>query len=78
MWLPDLSIRYGRPGSSLRPIRVAATIVSHAILGRHNSWARLFNPHRLTIFPSAKKVLTENAKVVGHWLGDRVRHPQAR
>jgi glycine/D-amino acid oxidase-like deaminating enzyme/nitrite reductase/ring-hydroxylating ferredoxin subunit len=56
---------------------VAAMVIADAILERPNQFASLFDPHRLSLTASAPRLVTENAKVAWHWLGDRVRHPQA-
>ncbi|MDQ3533621.1 MAG: FAD-dependent oxidoreductase [Actinomycetota bacterium] len=55
---------------------IGATVVCDAILGKDNEFASLFDPHRVTVKASVKKIATENAKVAQHWFGDRVIHPQ--
>jgi glycine/D-amino acid oxidase-like deaminating enzyme/nitrite reductase/ring-hydroxylating ferredoxin subunit len=55
----------------------AALIMSDLILGNDNAWASLFDPHRATLKASATKFAQENVKVAGHWIGDRIKHPQA-
>lgn len=54
----------------------AAMLLSDAILGRPNEFSSLFDPHRMTVKASAAKFTEENAKVAGHWFGDRMLHPQ--
>lgn len=53
-----------------------AGVISDAILGRPNAYAGLYDPSRLTVGPSAKSFLSENAKVARHLVSDRVLHPQ--
>ena len=55
----------------------AAGVICDQILGRDNEFASLFDPHRMTVGASASKLATENAKVARHWVGDRIKHPQA-
>ncbi|MGH2693757.1 MAG: (2Fe-2S)-binding protein [Actinomycetota bacterium] len=56
----------------------AAIILADTILRRSNPWAHLFDPHRVTVLPSASKFVTENAKVAAHWIRDRITHPQSK
>ena len=55
----------------------AASVISDQILGHANEFAPLFDPHRLTVAASASRLARENGKVARHWLGDRIKHPQA-
>jgi len=55
----------------------AAMILSDAILGRANAWADLFDSKRLKPVASARKLVTENAKVAKHFVGDRVKRGSA-
>jgi Rieske Fe-S protein len=48
------------------------------ILGRENAYTDLYNPARLPLKAAAGKLLRENAKVAGHFFGDRAAHPQRR
>ena len=52
-----------------------AAVISDAILGVQNEFAPLFDPHRVTVGPSAKNFVTENSKIAQHWFGDRVKLP---
>jgi glycine/D-amino acid oxidase-like deaminating enzyme/nitrite reductase/ring-hydroxylating ferredoxin subunit len=56
---------------------LAGMIVADLVQGVEKEWAPLFDPHRATLKASAQKFAQENVKVAGHWLRDRVRHPQA-
>ena len=56
---------------------MAAGLLTDLICERHNEWAGLFDPHRLTVTASAEKLITENAKVAMHWTRDRIAHPQS-
>ena len=53
----------------------AAMILSDLVLGRENPWASTFDPNRLTLRASAWKLVTENAQVAAHFVGDRVTNP---
>jgi glycine/D-amino acid oxidase-like deaminating enzyme/nitrite reductase/ring-hydroxylating ferredoxin subunit len=55
---------------------LAGMIISDLITGTENRWASLFDPHRATVKASATKFAEENVKVAGHWIGDRLKHPQ--
>ncbi|MDQ4026408.1 MAG: FAD-dependent oxidoreductase [Actinomycetota bacterium] len=55
----------------------AGMIMSDLVLGKENTWAGLFDPHRATVKASATKFAKENVKVAGHFFGDRVKHPQS-
>lgn len=55
---------------------LAGMIISDLITGADNRWAPLFDPHRATVKASATKFAQENVKVAGHWIGDRIKHPQ--
>lgn len=55
----------------------AAMLIRDRILERPNSWADLFNPHRLTFRASATRFATENTKVAIQWLGDRLKQPSS-
>ena len=55
----------------------AALLMTDLVTGVENQWADLFDPHRLTLKASAPKLAKENAKVAGHFVRDRVKHPQA-
>lgn len=50
----------------------AAVMLSDAIAGRDNPWAHLFDARRRDVAASASAFVTENAKVAGHLVGDRV------
>jgi glycine/D-amino acid oxidase-like deaminating enzyme/nitrite reductase/ring-hydroxylating ferredoxin subunit len=50
---------------------LAAQILTDAILGRPNPWASLYDAKRVKPVVSARKFITENAKVAAHWAGDR-------
>jgi glycine/D-amino acid oxidase-like deaminating enzyme/nitrite reductase/ring-hydroxylating ferredoxin subunit len=58
---------------------VAARVLSDLIAGDPNSWAEVFDSRRA---PSSKRAITSavtaNAKVVGHFVGDRIRSARPR
>jgi glycine/D-amino acid oxidase-like deaminating enzyme/nitrite reductase/ring-hydroxylating ferredoxin subunit len=56
----------------------AALLLADLLLGRVNSAAKLFDPWRFTPLTSARRALTWNAQVAAHFVGDRVRRPDAR
>jgi glycine/D-amino acid oxidase-like deaminating enzyme/nitrite reductase/ring-hydroxylating ferredoxin subunit len=53
----------------------AAVIISDGILGRANPWAATFDPNRVNLLASAKKLVKENLQVGKHFVGDRVGLP---
>ena len=50
----------------------AAMMISDAILGRANPWARFFSARRLRPLAGARKFVTENGRVGFRMVGDRV------
>ncbi|HYP55299.1 MAG TPA: FAD-dependent oxidoreductase [Solirubrobacterales bacterium] len=50
----------------------AALLLADTILGRENRWAGLFDPFRLKPLAGGPKLVKENARVAGHFIGDRV------
>jgi Rieske Fe-S protein len=57
---------------------VAATILADLVLGRENAWLELYDAKRLEPRASARKFVSENAKVARHFFADRVRPPGQR
>jgi glycine/D-amino acid oxidase-like deaminating enzyme/nitrite reductase/ring-hydroxylating ferredoxin subunit len=57
---------------------VAATILADLVLGRENGWLDLYDAKRIEPRASARKLVSENATVARHFLGDRVRPPGGR
>lgn len=55
---------------------VAALVISDAILGRKNDWARLYDAKRIKPLASATVFAKENLGVARRFVGDRLRHPQ--
>lgn len=55
---------------------LAGMMLSERILGRATPWDGLFDPHRVTLGPSAQKFTKENLEVAKHFVGDRISHPQ--
>ncbi|MFU8815375.1 MAG: FAD-dependent oxidoreductase [Pseudomonadales bacterium] len=51
----------------------AAMMFVELIQGREHPWAGLFDPGRVDVLPSAKKLLKENADVAARFVGDRLR-----
>jgi glycine/D-amino acid oxidase-like deaminating enzyme/nitrite reductase/ring-hydroxylating ferredoxin subunit len=51
---------------------VAAAILAEAVQGREHEWARTFDPNRLQR-GGLTKLVTENARVAAHFVGDRLR-----
>ena len=56
---------------------LAGMIVSDAILGKENPWAKLYDPTRFTPLASAKKFAKENMTVAGHLLKDYLFYGEA-
>jgi glycine/D-amino acid oxidase-like deaminating enzyme/nitrite reductase/ring-hydroxylating ferredoxin subunit len=56
----------------------AALLLADLCLGREARWADLFDPNRLTLRQSLPRLVTENAQVAARFVGDRVRHADAR
>ncbi|HYP22925.1 MAG TPA: FAD-dependent oxidoreductase, partial [Actinomycetota bacterium] len=56
---------------------LAGMILADLITETPNEWASLYDPHRATLKASAPKFAKENVKVAGHWLRDRLSHPQS-
>lgn len=56
----------------------AAMIISDSILGRTNSWAELFEAHRLPPRSALGKLVKENAGAGFHFFADRVRGGDAK
>ena len=52
---------------------VAAAVLRDAILGGENAWASTYDAQRLRPKAGAKKFLTENGRVAGWFVGDRLR-----
>lgn len=57
---------------------VAARLIADGISGRHNSWAALFNAHRLDLQFGTRALVQENAHVAKEWIGDRLHRPGQR
>jgi glycine/D-amino acid oxidase-like deaminating enzyme/nitrite reductase/ring-hydroxylating ferredoxin subunit len=57
---------------------IAAAILSDMILGRSNPWAPVYDAKRLHLKSSARRFLSENAKVAAWFVGDRVRPRDGR
>jgi Rieske Fe-S protein len=51
----------------------AALLLGDLVLGRENPSAKLFDPNRLTLRPSAPRLVKENAVTGLHFIGDRIR-----
>lgn len=49
---------------------LASLIISDAILGKENSWAKIYDPKRFTPAASAKRFLKENVHVAEHMVKD--------
>jgi glycine/D-amino acid oxidase-like deaminating enzyme/nitrite reductase/ring-hydroxylating ferredoxin subunit len=56
----------------------AALLLADLALGRRAMWADLFDPNRLTLRASAPSLVKENAQVVAHFVGDRLKHAGKR
>jgi glycine/D-amino acid oxidase-like deaminating enzyme/nitrite reductase/ring-hydroxylating ferredoxin subunit len=53
----------------------AALLLTDLALDRASPWAGLFDPNRITPRASARKLVTENAKVGMHFVRDRIAEP---
>jgi glycine/D-amino acid oxidase-like deaminating enzyme/nitrite reductase/ring-hydroxylating ferredoxin subunit len=56
----------------------AALLLADLALGRPAMWADLFDPNRLTLRASLPRLVTENAQVAAHFVGDRLAKPDKR
>jgi glycine/D-amino acid oxidase-like deaminating enzyme/nitrite reductase/ring-hydroxylating ferredoxin subunit len=56
----------------------AAMLISDAVLGRKNPWAKLFSSTRVRPLAEGPRFAWENAQVGFHFVGDRVRHRGTR
>jgi glycine/D-amino acid oxidase-like deaminating enzyme/nitrite reductase/ring-hydroxylating ferredoxin subunit len=56
----------------------AALLLADLMLGREAMWADLFDPNRLTLRQSARRLVTENAQVAARFVGDRLRKGDRR
>lgn len=65
---------FGKWGMSNGP--AAAQVIADAITGVENPFRELYDPKRIKIGASARKMLAENSKVATHFFRDRVWHPQ--
>ena len=52
---------------------IAARIITDAIVGRSNPWAALYDTRRWTPRASARSLVTENGRVAGRFVADRIR-----
>jgi nitrite reductase/ring-hydroxylating ferredoxin subunit len=57
---------------------VAAAILTDAILGRDNEWAATFDAKRLRPKAAVRRFVTENGRVAGWFVGDRLRPRDGR
>lgn len=74
----DLFVATGLKKWGMTNGTTAAVLLADLILRRENPYASLYDPHRLTVGPSASKFVEENMKVGARFFKDRVAHPQRR
>jgi glycine/D-amino acid oxidase-like deaminating enzyme/nitrite reductase/ring-hydroxylating ferredoxin subunit len=67
----------GYSGNGITHGTMAGMLLADLALGRENPWAELYAPSRLKPVASAKDFVTENASVAAHFVGDRLKKPEA-
>jgi glycine/D-amino acid oxidase-like deaminating enzyme/nitrite reductase/ring-hydroxylating ferredoxin subunit len=77
-WEPSVLMATGFAKWGITNGTAAAHILTDLVLGRENPHASLFDPRRLHLRAGATKLVTENAKVAAHFVGDRLRDRGAR
>ncbi len=67
----------GYSGNGITHGTMAGMLLSDLALGRENPWASLYDPGRIKPVASAKDFVAENASVAAHFVGDRLKKPEA-
>ncbi|HEU4409784.1 MAG TPA: FAD-dependent oxidoreductase [Polyangiaceae bacterium] len=67
----------GYSGNGITHGTMAGMLLADLALGRDNPWASLYAPSRLKPVASAKDFVAENAGVAAHFVGDRLKKPEA-
>jgi len=77
-WEPSVLMATGFAKWGISNGTAAAQVLADLVLGRENPYASLLDPRRLHLRAGARKLVTENAKVAAHFVGDRLRDRGAR
>jgi glycine/D-amino acid oxidase-like deaminating enzyme/nitrite reductase/ring-hydroxylating ferredoxin subunit len=72
-WEPKVLMATGFAKWGMTNGTAAAQLLADLVLGRETPYASLFDPRRLHLRAGATKLVTENAKVAAHFIGDRLR-----
>jgi glycine/D-amino acid oxidase-like deaminating enzyme/nitrite reductase/ring-hydroxylating ferredoxin subunit len=67
----------GYSGNGITHGTMAGMLLADLALGRDNPWASLYDPSRVKAVASAKEFVVENAGVAAHFVGDRLKKPEA-
>jgi glycine/D-amino acid oxidase-like deaminating enzyme/nitrite reductase/ring-hydroxylating ferredoxin subunit len=67
----------GYSGNGITHGTMAGVLLADLALGRDNPWASLYDPSRVKPVASAKDFVAENAGVAAHFVGDRLKKPEA-
>lgn len=66
-----LYIATGFSGNGMSFGTIAAMLLSDQILGRENSWGKLYDPGRIKPLASGQQFISQNLEVAAHFVGDR-------
>jgi Rieske Fe-S protein len=67
----------GYAGNGITSGTMSGVLLADLALGRDNPWASLYDPSRVKPVASAKDFVTETASVASHFVGDRLKKPEA-
>jgi glycine/D-amino acid oxidase-like deaminating enzyme/nitrite reductase/ring-hydroxylating ferredoxin subunit len=73
----NVFVATGYSGNGITFGTVAAMIFYDAVVGRPNAWAPLFDATRVTPMASIEHYMSENVSFPMHYVGDRLRRPEA-
>lgn len=67
----------GYSGNGITHGTMAGMLLADLALDRDNPWSELYSPSRVKPVASAKDFVVENASVASHFVGDRLKKPEA-